>query len=73
MGSVNGVRDGRIANNLDKEDLQKLIGELREKTLKEIGRSRLHYELAIAADKKRERCEQRLSELKYEPKRIDVG
>ena len=59
---VDSFEDGRI-ESLDPEQLQDLISELREKILHEIAQSRYHYELAIAADKKKERCENRLSEL----------
>ena len=44
--------EGKVNNNLDKTQLQKLIGELREKVLKEIAASRSHYKLALSADRK---------------------
>lgn len=72
MGNADGV-DGRINNNCDTEQLQKLIEELREKIIKEVGLSRFHFGRAFNYEKKMKQCEDRLSELKFEYKRIDLG
>lgn len=66
MGSLNGVADGRI-ENLDPEQLQKLISELREKIIKEVAQSRFHFELAFSFEKKKARAEERLAELGFYP------
>ena len=72
MGNENGV-DGRVNFNHDTEQLRKLISELREKIIKEVALSRFHFEKAFSFEKKMKQCEARLSELKYEPERLDVG
>ena len=63
---VDDFKDGRI-EALDSVQLKKLIGELREKIIKEIAKSRYHYEGAISADKRKERAENRLAELGFYP------
>lgn len=59
-------KDGRI-ETLDSIQLQKLIGELREKIIKEIAKCRFHFEGALTAEKRKAKCEERLAELGYYP------
>lgn len=72
MGNSDGV-DGRVDFNHDPEKLRELISELREKIIKEVGLSRFHFGRAFSHEKKMKQCEARLSELKFEPKRLDTG
>lgn len=71
MGNADGV-DGRIENNCDTKQLKEIIEELREKIIKEVGLSRFHFGKAFSHEKKMKRCEERLSELKFEHKRLDL-
>ena len=63
---VDEFKNNRI-EALDSTQLQKLISELREEIIKEIAKSRFHYELAIGAEKRKARAEERLAELGFYP------
>lgn len=65
---VDEFKDNRI-EALDSVQLQKLISELREKIITQIAKSRFHFEGALAADKKKAKCEERLYEMGYYPRK----
>lgn len=64
MGNSEGL-DGRI-DYIDTKQLEKLIGQLREKVIHQVAQSRYHYELAIGTEKRLKKAEARLSELRFE-------